>query len=113
MANLLNILSTRKTPMGEHQPIRLRLDGGPPGEQLWFLLPMLVTFVGIILALLMAVRLRWLFFDTSFWVPLGLLVASTLLSIIFIYWTLRQLYLLRIYLLTSELQFRVASASII
>ncbi len=95
LANMLNIIGSRELPPGQHQPVRLNVDGGEPSAWLWFLLPMTVTLGGAAVALFMAVRLRWLFWDVTFWLSLGLLALCGVGCLLSLYGIVRQLYLLR------------------
>jgi len=95
LANMLNIVGSKKTPPGQHQPIRLQVDGGEPGDWLWFLLPMIAAFVGAIIAAFIVLRLRWLFWGETFWASVFVLVLCVAGCIFSVYWLFRQFYLLR------------------
>ena len=81
-------------PPGQHQPIRLQVDGGEPGTWLWFLVPMIAALVGAMLASFVVLRLRWLFWGETFWASLILLALCGNGCVAALYFAHRQLYLL-------------------
>ena len=95
LANMLNIIGSKKTPPGQHQPIRLRVDGGDPGAWLWFLVVVIAAFAGAIIAAFIVLRLRWQFWGETFWASAFLLVLCVVGCVLSIYWLFRQFYLLR------------------
>ena len=95
LANMLNIIGSKKTPPGQHQPIRLRVDGGDPGAWLWFLVVVIAAFVGAIIATFIVLRLRWLFWGEIFWASVFVLVLCVAGCVLSVYWLFRQFYLLR------------------
>jgi hypothetical protein len=97
LANMLSIITSRVTPPGQYQPIRLRPEGGTPGTHLWFSLPMLIALSGVIFALVMVIRVLLIIeekADLFVAAAVLLLLLSSAASVGLLYWTARQLYLL-------------------